>query len=41
VEALDAIREHAATIDTLARRIEDALGQPSAALPTASAQRAA
>jgi hypothetical protein len=39
--ALDAIREYAETIDTIARRIEDALAQPSAVSPTAPAQRAA
>ena len=39
--ALDAIREYAETIDTIARRIEDALGQPSAPSPTVSAQHAA
>jgi hypothetical protein len=38
--ALDAIREYLATIDTIARRIEDALVQPSAVSPTAPAQRA-
>jgi hypothetical protein len=36
--ALDAIREYAETIE--ARRIEDALGQPSAVSPTAPAQHA-
>jgi hypothetical protein len=39
--ALDAIREYAETIDTIARRIEDALGQPSTPSPTVSAQHAA
>ena len=39
--ALDAIREYAETIDTIARRIEDALAQPSAVSPTAPAQHAA
>ena len=39
--ALDAIREYAETIDTIARRIEDALAARSAASPAASAQHAA
>jgi hypothetical protein len=39
--ALDAIRDYAETIDTIACRIEDALAQPSAASPTAAVQRAA
>jgi hypothetical protein len=39
--ALDAIRQYAQTIDTIARRIEDALAEPSAASQAAPAQHAA
>src|SRR4051812_38708221 len=39
--ALDAIREYAQTIDTIARRIEDALGDGCGMSPAASAERAA
>jgi hypothetical protein len=39
--ALDAIREYAETIDTIARCIEDALADRSAEPPAASAQQAA
>ena len=39
--ALDAIREYAETIDTIARRIEDALADRSAVSPAAPAQQAA
>jgi hypothetical protein len=38
--ALDAIREYAETIDDIARRIEDALGDGAAAAPAAT-ERAA
>jgi hypothetical protein len=38
--ALDAIREYAETIDAIARRIEDALADRSAASPAAPAQHA-
>ena len=39
--ALDAIREYAETIDTIARRIEDALAERSALSPGAPARHAA
>ncbi len=39
--ALDAIREYAETIDTIARRIEDALDEGCATPPPAESQQAA
>ena len=39
--ALDAIREYAQTIDAIARRIEDALGDGSSAATAAESQQAA
>jgi hypothetical protein len=39
--ALDAIRQYAETVEAVARRIEDALGDRSGTWPVPSAERAA